>query len=50
MVNLEIEEGDESNDDINKEKLINDDEKWIRYVYVNEEDESNKDKNKTGDK
>ena len=41
LVNMEIEEGDEANYYVNKEEIIEDDEKVIIYAYVNEEDESN---------
>ena len=33
---MEIEEGDEANDDINKEEIIEDDKQGMRDIYVTE--------------
>ena len=33
---MEIEEGDEVNDDVNEKETINDDEQRMRYAYVTE--------------
>ena len=35
---MKIEEGDEANDDINKEEIVEDDERVIIDIYVTEED------------
>ena len=37
LVNMEIDEGDESNDVLNEEEIIEDDEKLMRDAYVTEE-------------
>ena len=36
---MEIEEDSEANDDVNKEKIVEDDERVMRDAYVTEEDE-----------
>ena len=41
---MEIEEGDEVNDDVNEEKIIEDNEWGTIYSYVTKEYEWNKDK------
>ena len=41
---MEIEEGSESNDDVNKEENIEDYEWGMRDAYITEEDESNENK------
>ena len=38
LENMKIEEGDEANDDINKEEIVEDDERVIIDIYVTEED------------
>ena len=41
LENMEIWEGYEANDDVNKGKIIEDNEVGMRYTYITEENESN---------
>ena len=41
LENMEIWEGYEANDDVNKGKIIEDNEVGMRYTYITEEEESN---------
>ena len=43
FVNMEIEEDNETNDDVSKEETIEYYEKGMRYAYIIEQDESYKD-------
>ena len=42
LINMEIEQGNETNDDVNEDWLIEYDKQHMRYSYITEEDELNK--------